>query len=276
MTVNRRDFLKHCAALAAYGALGKAFFPLKLSGAIPENKRSDKKSRKAKSVIEIWVWGGPSQLETFDPKPNAPKDYNGGYKAIPTNIPGIEISEFWPQMAKIADKYSIIRSMTHPHRGHETATYLMQTGRNPGGGKVFPAIGAVIAMFKRNEYKGDIPPYVILTIPKGRFSEVGFLGEEYNPLVTGGNPNAAQFIVEEFKGPAEFRIDITEIVNNALAQGHGVLKIRFRDLEAENSRNIEKKVSAITLSKVKWSIPFLLFANAKKLLRSVPSHLTIK
>jgi hypothetical protein len=65
---------------------------------------------------------------------------------------------------------------------------------------------------------------------------------------------AAQFIVEDFKGPAEFRIDITEIVNNALAQGHGVLKFRFRDLEAENSRNIEKKVSAITLSKVKLDI----------------------
>ncbi len=199
--MNRRDFLKHCAALAAYGALGNAFLPLNLSGAALEKNLSGKKKRKAKSVIEIWVWGGPSQLETFDPKPNAPKDYNGGYKAIPTNIPGIEISEFWPQMAKIADKYSIIRSMTHPHRGHETATYLMQTGRNPGGGKVFPAIGAVIAMFKRNEYKGDIPPYVILTIPKGRFSEVGFLGEEYNPLVTGGNPNAARFIVDGIVPP---------------------------------------------------------------------------
>ena len=65
---------------------------------------------------------------------------------------------------------------------------------------------------------------------------------------------AAQFIVEDFKGAGEFKIDITEIVNNALAQGHGFLKFRFRDLEAENSRNIEKKVSAITLSKVKLEI----------------------
>ena len=155
----------------------------------------------ARSVIEIWVWGGPSQLESFDPKPDAAQDYSGGYKAIPTNVPGISISEFFPEMAKIADKYSIIRSMTHPHNGHETATYLMQTGRMPGGGTVYPAIGAVIAMFKSKEYRGDIPPYVILTVPKGRFSEVGFLSEEFSPLVTGGDPNATRFMVDGIVPP---------------------------------------------------------------------------
>lgn len=157
--------------------------------------------KSARSVIEIWVWGGPSQLETFDPKPNAPKDYNNGLKAIPTNVPGIEIGEMLPKLALQADKYSIIRTMTHPHRGHETATYLMQTGREPGDGKVYPAIGAVIAMFKAKEYQGDIPPYVILTIPKGRFSEIGFLSEEYSPLVTGGNPSQARFIVDGIVPP---------------------------------------------------------------------------
>jgi hypothetical protein len=155
----------------------------------------------AKSVIEIWVWGGPSQLETFDPKPDAPKDYSNGLKAIPTNVPGVKISELLPKLAQQADKYSIIRSMTHPHRGHETATYLMQTGREPGGGFVFPAIGAVIAMFKSNEYKGDISPYVILTVAKGRFSEVGFLNASYSPLVTGGNPSQTRFVVDGIVPP---------------------------------------------------------------------------
>ena len=150
----------------------------------------------AKSVIEIWVWGGPSQLETFDPKPKAPIEYNNGLKAIPTNVPGIEISEMMPKLAQQADKYSLIRSMTHGHYGHETATYMMQTGREPGGGRVFPAIGAVLAMFKSKHYKGDIPPYVILTVPKGRFSEIGFLSEKYAPLVTGGNPTQPRFIVD--------------------------------------------------------------------------------
>lgn len=155
----------------------------------------------ARSVIEIWVWGGPSQLETFDPKPKAPKEYNNGYKAIPTNVPGIEISEMLPKLAKHADKYSIIRTMTHRHNGHETASYLMQTGREPGSGKVFPAIGALVAFYKGKNYRGDLPPYVVLTKPKGRFAEEGFLGEKFKPLVTGGNPNAARFSVDGITPP---------------------------------------------------------------------------
>ena len=155
----------------------------------------------AKSVIEIWLWGGPSQLETFDPKPNASRDYNGGLKSIPTNVPGTELHEWWPRLAGCADLYSIIRSMTHKQFGHETATYLMQTGRLPGGGEVFPALGTVIAQTKRREYKGDLPPSVILTRPKGRFSEVGFLGVDAAPLVTGGRPNAPRFAVDGIVPP---------------------------------------------------------------------------
>ena len=155
----------------------------------------------AKSVVEIWQWGGPSQLETFDPKPNASRDYNGGLKAIPTNVPGMEIHEWWPELAKCADLYSLIRSMTHKQFGHESAAYLMQTGRLPGGGEVCPAIGTVIAQAKRKDYKGDLPPYVILTRAKGRFSEVGFLGSDAAPLVTGGNPNSARFTVDGIVPP---------------------------------------------------------------------------
>ena len=157
--------------------------------------------RPAKSVIEIWLWGGPSQLETFDPKPNAPRDYNGGLKSIPTNVPGTELHEWWPRLAGCADLYSIIRSMTHRQFGHETAAYLMQTGRLPGGGEVFPALGTVIAQAKKREYKGDLPPSVILTRPKGRFSEVGFLGVEAAPLVTGGRPNSHRFAVDGIVPP---------------------------------------------------------------------------
>ena len=155
----------------------------------------------AKSVVEIWLWGGPSQLETFDPKPNATRDYNGGLKAIPTNVPGMEIHEWWPELAKCADLYSVIRSMTHTQFGHESAAYLMQTGRLPGGGEVCPAIGTVIAQAKRKSYTGDLPPYVILTRAKGRFSEVGFLGPDAAPLVTGGQPNSQRFTVDGFVPP---------------------------------------------------------------------------
>lgn len=166
---------------------------------------AEKTAPPAKCVIEIWVWGGPSQLETFDPKPNAPAAYNNGLKAIPTNVPGIEISEMLPNLAKHADKYSIIRTMTHRHNGHETASYLMQTGREPGSGRVFPAIGAIVAFYKSQNYTGDLPPYVVLTKPKGRFAEEGFLGEKYKPLVTGGNPNAARFSVDGITPPGNLK-----------------------------------------------------------------------
>ena len=166
----------------------------------------------AKSVIEIWLWGGPSQLETFDPKPDAPHDYNNGLKSI-KSANGYELHEWLPELAKCSNLYSIIRSMTHPFPGHETATYLMQTGRNPGGGVTFPALGALISSSrvkgagKKNSvqsdllYEGDLPPFVILTHAKGRFSEVGFLGEEYAPLVTGGSASAKRFEVDGIVPP---------------------------------------------------------------------------
>ena len=88
---------------------------------------------KAKSVIQIWMWGGPSHLDTFDPKPEAGYDYCGPLdKPIATNVDGIRICELLPLLAKQADKYSIIRSMTHGNNGHETASYMVQTGRAAG------------------------------------------------------------------------------------------------------------------------------------------------
>ena len=157
----------------------------------------------AKSVVEIWQWGGPSQLETFDPKPDASRDYNGGLKAIPTNVPGFEIHEWWPELAKCANLFSVIRSMTHTQFGHESAAYLMQTGRLPGGGEVYPAIGTLIAQAKRKDYSGDLPPSVILTRAKGRFSEIGFLGPDAAPLVTGGQPNSQRFAVDGIVPPSD-------------------------------------------------------------------------
>ncbi|MGB9677634.1 MAG: DUF1501 domain-containing protein, partial [Candidatus Ratteibacteria bacterium] len=153
---------------------------------------------KAKSVIQIWLWGGPSHLDTFDPKPNAGYDYTGPFKSIQTNVPGIEINELLLNLAKIADKYSIIRSMTHGINAHETASYLMQTGHSSEENLVYPSIGAVVSLFKGYDYgyKGILPPYIVLTTPQGRFSECGFLGQKYKPFVTGGDPNKTPFAVE--------------------------------------------------------------------------------
>jgi len=152
----------------------------------------------AKSVIQIWMWGGPSHLDTFDPKPNAGYDYCGPYKKpISTNVSGMQICEKLPLLAKQADKYSIIRSMTHGVNGHETASYLVQTGHKPGR-LVYPSVGAVISQFKgyKQGYKGLVPPYIVMTQAQGRFSEAGFLGPSAKPFVTGGDPNKTPFVVE--------------------------------------------------------------------------------
>jgi len=158
---------------------------------------------KAKSVIQIWMWGGPSHLDTFDPKPEAGNDYCGPLKTpIETNVPGIKICELLPLLAKQADKYSIIRSMTHGTapggNAHETASYMVQTSRPQGGHDVFPCIGAVVSLFKgyNADYRGLIPPYIVLTEPQGRFSEAGFLGSRYQPFATGGDPSKTPFAVE--------------------------------------------------------------------------------
>ena len=137
-----------------------------------------------------------SHNDTWDPKPDAGRDYMGDLKAIPTNVDGIQIGELFPKLAKQADKFSLIRSMVHRNNGHETAAYLMQTAHAPGERLAYPSIGAVFALFKGRDYKGLIPPYVVLTQPQGRFSEEGFLGPMFKPFATGGDPNAARFEVE--------------------------------------------------------------------------------
>ncbi|OGV55260.1 MAG: hypothetical protein A2017_09540 [Lentisphaerae bacterium GWF2_44_16] len=154
---------------------------------------------KAKSVIQIWLAGGPSHLDTFDPKPGAGYNYCGPYnKPIETNVDGIQICQMLPLLAKQADKYSIIRGMTHGNNGHETAAYMMQTGRKTGGNLVYPGIGALVSYFKGYDggYKGMLPPYITVTSPLGRFSEAGFIGSRYKSFSTGSDPNRPLFAVE--------------------------------------------------------------------------------
>jgi len=188
-TITRREALKR----GLLGAAGLALLKPRGVLAWPADKPP-----RAKSVIQIWMWGGPSHLDTFDPKPDAGYDYCGPLnKAIPTNVDGIQIGELLPLLAKQADKYSIIRSMTHGVNAHETASYLVQTGRKPGR-LVYPCAGAVVSLFKGYDhgYKGLVPPYIVLTQLQGRFSEAGFLGQRYKPFATGGDPNAQRFAVE--------------------------------------------------------------------------------
>ena len=186
-TLSRRTLLKSGLAATAGLALG----PSGLAAPAP--------APRAKAVIQIWMWGGASHLDTFDPKPDAGHDYCGPLnQPVATNVDGIRIGQLLPRLATMADRYSILRGMTHGVNAHETASYMVQTGRMPDDGTVYPCVGAVVSYFKgyRAGYKGLLPPYIVLTQPQGRFSEAGFLGSRYKPFATGGNPNLDPFMVE--------------------------------------------------------------------------------
>jgi len=188
-SINRRDFLK----LGAIGAAGAGIIP-----SLGASVKSAPLKAKAKTVIQVWLWGGPCHIDTFDPKPNAGKDYSGPYNtALDTNVDHIKLNPHLKGLSKIADKFSLIRSMTHGINAHETASYMVQTGHKPGR-LVYPSMGAVVSQMKGYDsgYKGIVPPYIVLTEPQGRFSEAGFLGPKHKPFCTSGDPSKTPFVVE--------------------------------------------------------------------------------
>ena len=154
-------------------------------------------AQRAKSVILIYLDGGPAQTDTFDPKPEAGRNYCGNYKNVcKTNVEGVYIGEKLPLLAGMADKYSLVRSMTHGSNAHETGHYAMITGDSSGGAVVYPSFGAVISYMKRDSYKGILPCYISLTSANSRFNEGGFLGNTYKSFDTGGKPESDIYEVE--------------------------------------------------------------------------------
>lgn len=154
-------------------------------------------AQRAKSVILVYLDGGPAQTDTFDPKPEMGRNYHGSYSGVcKTNVEGIEIGEKLPLLASMADKYTLIRSLTHGSNAHETGHYAMITGDTSGGAVVYPSFGAVISYMKRDSYKGILPSYISVTSANSRFNEGGFLGNEYKSFDTGGKPEAEEYEVE--------------------------------------------------------------------------------
>ncbi len=154
-------------------------------------------AQRAKSVILVYLDGGPAQTDTFDPKPEAGRTYTGSYtKVAKTNVEGIEIGAKLPLLATMADKYSLVRSLTHGSNAHETGHYAMITGDTSGGAVVYPSFGAVISYMKKDTYKGILPCYISVTSANSRFNEGGFLGNEYKSFDTGGAPEKKAYEVE--------------------------------------------------------------------------------
>ncbi len=149
---------------------------------------------KAKSCILLWLNGGPSHLETFDMKPNAPSEVRGPFQPIKTNVPGIEISELLTSTAKIADKIAIIRSVTSPLGEHGLANHFMLTGYKPSPALEYPSYGAVLAHVRGGAH--TLPPNV--SVPNDAYTAgAGYLGAESSPFAVGGDPAKPDFRVRD-------------------------------------------------------------------------------
>ncbi|WP_425617451.1 DUF1501 domain-containing protein [Anatilimnocola sp. NA78] len=199
--IARRSFLQ--AGAVAFSGLGMADL-LRLKAAAAQSDPDT-------SVIFVWLPGGPPHMETFDMKPNAPEDYRGTFRPIHTNVPGIDICEHLPLLAKCADKYSLIRSIAHKFADHGGGHKRFMTARDPkeptGFVNDYPAVGSMIARMREHVNRG-LPNY-ILEVDNGRqgidtFSlGTAYLGAAYAPFAVPGDPSEQNFKVQNVSLAAE-------------------------------------------------------------------------
>jgi hypothetical protein len=171
--------------------------------------------RKDTSVILLWLDGGPSHLDLYDMKPNAPAEYRGLWSPIKTNVPGMEISELLPHQAKVADKFAILRSLHHDTGDHFTGAHYMLTSRNGANGGdttgKYPSIGSIAAKVL-GPRKPGLPPYVSVPyassigIRPGYFA-ANYLGTAFDPFQTDGDPNGDKFEVQNLNLQGGLTVD---------------------------------------------------------------------
>jgi len=188
-TLPRRSFLRT-------GALG-----LTLANLLKVQASTTPTSPSNKSIIVLWLWGGPSHLETFDMKPEAPADYRGEFRPIPTNVSGIEICEHLPLLAKQADRFSLVRSLSHDSPGHVNSTHTLVTGypgdlvETPPYAPKYPNAWSVISKTLGNRQPG-LPIHVANHV---RYDGAAYLGGGLDPFIVNGDPNGPKFEVPSLK-----------------------------------------------------------------------------
>ena len=193
-TAGRREFLR-VGSLSLLGITLDQY--LRAADAQPKGGRAGR--RKAEACILLWLEGGPSQMDTWDPKGNS------GFKPIPTRVPGIQISELFPRVARHMDKLSVIRSMHTEENNHPQGSHYALTGHRPVGGMKFPSLGSMIC--KEAGRRNDVPPYVVVPQPwevdffdyKDGF-EAAFIGPEYSPMIL-PDPSKPDFHIPDLSLP---------------------------------------------------------------------------
>jgi len=162
-------------------------------------------SSKVKNCILIWLAGGPSHLDTFDPKPGAAADVRGEFKPIATSVPGLTISEVLPNLARVMNRVTLIRSMTSPESDHDRAAHHLMTGYRPSPALVYPGYGSVVAK-AREAARGMLPSYVALP-DAPIFASSGFLTPAYDAFSVASDPNQANFRVQNLTPPDRLTLE---------------------------------------------------------------------
>ena len=203
---------RHVLKLGSVGLFGTAALPQFMKLAAHASPGGGKPTP-VEAVILLEHYGAPSQIDTWDPKPEAPDNIRGEFQAIETSLPGYRVTDIMPRIAKLCDRFCMIHSMSHKIFNHNPGTYQAITGSDDvrdvvqvaNGPTDWPAYGAVMAKYRGP--RGDMPPFV--SLPEVAYDQVykcpgqwgGLLGNEYDPFFVAQNPNSADFRVSDFDLP---------------------------------------------------------------------------
>jgi hypothetical protein len=210
----RRQLLK----IGVLGGLGLA-----LPRLVEAEAAGASRGAKARACILLHQFGGPSHHDTFDPKPEAPAEIRGPFRVIPTSVPGVRFTEHLPRLARLFDRFALVRSIHHRTSAHNSAGYYSLTGQRPlidivtanASATDVPAYGSVVAYLdaQRGQSHSAVPPFVSLPtmIADGPFRTpgefAGFLGKSYDPLFVISDPNSPSFDVRELTLPVEVSVE---------------------------------------------------------------------
>src|SRR5947209_13963072 len=199
--LSRRSFLK-------VGFLGLAGLTLADHLRLKAAAAASGKTSKDTAVILLWLGGGPSHLDMYDLKPDAPTEFRGEFKEIATNVPGIKVGEHLPLEARHMDKMAVVRSVTHTNAGHGMGTHWMMTGYVPTieiNDNLNPSCGSVVARM-RGANAPRMPAYVCLPNPPPS-ANAAYLGVPYNPFAPGSDPSDPGFDVRDLRLPPQLDLE---------------------------------------------------------------------
>jgi len=238
--MNRRNFL---------ATIGGISFPSLLSAQYGKNA-------KAKNIIYVYLSGGISAQETWNPKPLVDPEFRGPFSAIPTKTDDLFFSENFQKLAKHTDKFSVIQSMTHGQAAHERGTEYMFTGYKPSAAIKYASIGSVIS--HELGVRNSLPPYVSVPNVQNEFSNSGFLSSQYNPFGLGSDPASPDFKVRDLtNGISDRKRNLLELVDSKFKQETGSDNVKAMDKfydQAFDLMSSKESIEAFDLSKESDSI----------------------